>query len=249
MNVMQKYVAGSRHRIAVDFHAKASLDGKTGEIQGYGAVFGNRDRGGDIIEPGAFAESIGELMTAGLMPNCFLGHDPDRPVGEWLQVSEDARGLWVEGELWIPGGKACQERGRFPTEDAQAAWNMLASKSTRGLSIGYTVAKDGAYYDEDRNAVVLKKLNLLEISPVGIPMNPLAQPTSVKSHSVPSERDIEHELKRFGLSNAQAKRLLSGGYSTMLRDEHGTDTPGPVRDDGDEIKEALKSLLSSLKGK
>lgn len=248
VDIAAKYAEGTTHRMSVDFEVKA-VDGPTGELKGYGAVFGNRDRGGDIIEPGAFTESLAQLNASGMVPNMFLGHDPDRPVGDWLTVREDAKGLWVEGELWIPGGKACEDRGRFPTEDAKAAWNMMSNRSTRGLSIGYTVAKGGAYYDEEKNAVVLKKLDLLEISPVGIPMNPLATPTSVKSTHIPCERDLEHALKRScGLTNAQAKRLLSGGYSSLLRDEPAEKATDTMRDDGAELKAALDNLLMQVKG-
>lgn len=44
-----------------------SADGESGEFSGYAAVFGNVDSGGDIIERGAFSETIREDFDLSLI--------------------------------------------------------------------------------------------------------------------------------------------------------------------------------------
>jgi len=66
---------------------------------GYAALFGRRDRGGDVIAAGAFAESLRRRLGAGEVLPILWQHDPARPIGMVEHVSEDARGLRVVGRV------------------------------------------------------------------------------------------------------------------------------------------------------
>jgi HK97 family phage prohead protease len=75
-------------------------------FEGYGAVFGNKDSYGDIIEPGAFAKTLSDSQASGQWPLMLLQHggmgltaDDMTPIGIWTGLSEDGKGLRVEGKL------------------------------------------------------------------------------------------------------------------------------------------------------
>nr|WP_314095185.1 HK97 family phage prohead protease [uncultured Shinella sp.] len=71
--------------------APSEIDSVTGEFKGYGAVFGNIDSHGDVIMPGAFAETLAEWASKGRLPAMKLMHGSainiftgdDIPIGKW----------------------------------------------------------------------------------------------------------------------------------------------------------------------
>ena len=121
---------------------------------GYAAVFNALDRGGDVIRPGAFAQS---LKTINAIPLLWQ-HKGGQVVGRIDEVSEDRRGLRVIGSL-----------------DATSAGAWLSSQVRRrlidGLSFGYQV-RESTQADGVRE---LLALDLVEISVVARPMQPLAR--------------------------------------------------------------------------
>ncbi|MBJ3774824.1 HK97 family phage prohead protease [Acuticoccus mangrovi] len=139
----------------------ASLVGSVdaeGRFCGYASLFGRVDLSGDVVMAGAFARSLREkgLDRVGML----LEHDPGKPIGTWLAIEEDRRGLWVEGRL-----------GRSAT--AAAAGRRMAEGRLDGLSIGFrTVAAE-----EDRRTRVrrLIEIDLWEVSVVSAPMLPEAR--------------------------------------------------------------------------
>ena len=71
-----------------------SVEGRT--ITGYASVFGGVDSYGDTIHQGAFAEALKKYGT----PKMFFNHETqDIPIGKWLSVEEDEKGLKVVGEI------------------------------------------------------------------------------------------------------------------------------------------------------
>jgi len=121
------------------------------KLAGYAAVFNWQDRGGDIIEPGAFAATLAH--SGGFVPLLWQ-HDPLRPVGRVVHAAEDRRGLRVIAEL--------EARG-----DAVRA---LRSGAVTGLSFGYRVAAS-----QGQRPRRLQVLDLVEVSLVTCPMQPLAR--------------------------------------------------------------------------
>lgn len=129
-------------------------------IEGYASVFGMTDRGGDIVEAGAYSRSLSVLKREGRRVKMLWQHDPAQPIGVWDDVREDARGLFVRGR--ILDGVA---RGR---EAAQ----LLQAGAIDGLSIGYRTVT--ARKDENGRRL-LKDLELWEVSLVTFPMLPDAR--------------------------------------------------------------------------
>ena len=115
---------------------------------GYAAVFDRIDRGGDVVRAGAFARSL--KRSAGRVP--LLWQHRGAPIGRIEYLKEDGRGLRVIARL--SGG----------TEAAA----LLGQGA--GLSFGYRVrAARGASPRE------LIELELVEVSLVSLPMQPLAR--------------------------------------------------------------------------
>lgn len=184
---------------AFDFEVKAD---DAGVIEGYGSIFGNVDKGGDKVVPGAFAESIAQAMKGARTIKMLWHHDPTQPIGVWDEVVEDNRGLKV--------------KGRIITEVARAKEVLALVKNgvVSGLSVGYRTVKSRMEGD----VRLLEKLELWEVSPVTFPMNDRAKVTSVKAEGCDdiveklaagdrlTEREFERLVKGLGLSNSQAER-------------------------------------------
>lgn len=194
-------------------------DGKVGAFSGYGAVFGNVDAGGDLIERGAFKQSLREWEDKGKLPPMLLQHgggifgggvDDMLPVGKWTSMEENAKGLKVEGELFA-----------MTTERGQYIYEGLKAGAIDGLSIGYRVKEYtlGTKPNEPRRR--LKTLELRELSIVTFPMNDRARVGSVKS--IKTIREFEDFLRDVGgFSHAQAKAIASQGFKASdPRDEDG----------------------------
>lgn len=146
-------------RKVVPFEVK-QVDTDQGVFEGYAAVFGNVDDGGDVIEKGAFANTLKE--RASRVKICWQ-HDPKEPIGRPLELREDDRGLYVKAKISLT------QRGRD-------ALTLLRDGVVNELSIGYDAVKE-MYEGAVRR---LREVKLWEISPVTWAMNPLATVTGVK---------------------------------------------------------------------
>jgi HK97 family phage prohead protease len=113
---------------------------------GYAAVFDRVDRGGDVVRRGAFARVPREVPL-------LWQHQAGSAIGRVEYVREDRRGLRVIGRV----------------TDERAA-RLLREEAVTGLSFGYRVL--GARGAGPRE---LTALELVEISLVAFPMQPLAR--------------------------------------------------------------------------
>jgi hypothetical protein len=172
------------------------------QFEGYGSTFGNIDYGGDAVMKGAFAESLDRWKTEGEMPQMFWMHQPHQIPGKWLDMYEDSKGLKVKGEL-------------LPTTIGNDVQILMKAKAVRAMSIGFSIdsANDIEYRDGVR---MLKRINLWEVSPVSMPMNPKARINAVKSmlHAkgmsiVDFKRNLEGWFREQGLSKTQAVAYAS----------------------------------------
>jgi hypothetical protein len=122
-------------------------------LAGYASVFGVADSGGDVVMPGAFAGAAGRVPL-------LWKHDAKEPIGFVETLAEDARGLRVVARVVASG------RG------AQVA-RLLQAGAIDGLSFGYRVK--AARRDRLRGVRALERLELIEVSLVTFPMQPLAR--------------------------------------------------------------------------
>jgi uncharacterized protein len=138
-----------------------------GVFVGYASLFGKRDQTGDIIMPGAFASSLKKRPPEAI--RMLFQHDPSEPIGTWLDVHENSRGLWVRGRLDLE-----VQRGR----ELNA---LLASGGIDGLSIGFKTVS--ATRDRALQARRITKIDLWEISLVTFPMLDGARVDKVKTRA------------------------------------------------------------------
>ncbi len=126
---------------------------KTKIIAGYAAVFGVADLSGDVIERGAFKQSLRDVPFPQV--RLLYGHDQDRPIGKWLEICEDDFGLFVKGQIDVA------------TQDGAKCWSLISAGLVDGLSIGFRARE---FESRQEGGRILKRLDLREISVVIFPM-------------------------------------------------------------------------------
>lgn len=205
---------------------EVKLASTAGAFEGYASLFDTEpDRVGDIIAAGAFKASLAQHKRDRTDVAMLWAHDPAEPIGRWLDISEDRKGLVVVGQLNL-----ATDRGK------QAHEHMKAGDAT-GLSIGYRITPKGVTYNADGTAT-LTAIDLLEISVVTVPAKARARITAVKG--LQSIADVKRILKEGGLSNAAAEKIAAGGWPALVG---GSDEPS----EDNQVQKALGSLAATLK--
>jgi HK97 family phage prohead protease len=135
-----------------------------GAIEGYASLFGEVDQARDMVMPGAFTQT---LKQRGLrkIPMLFQ-HDPSEPIGIWLELKEDFRGLRARGRL-IPDVLRARE-----------LLSLLKAGAIDGLSIGYRTVR--GQIDPKSRVRRLYQVDLWEISIVTFPLLSGARVSAVK---------------------------------------------------------------------
>jgi HK97 family phage prohead protease len=181
-------------------------------FSGYGAVFGNVDSYGDVIQPGAFADTLASAQKSGNFPAMLMQHggwgmgaDDMTPVGIWTGLAEDGHGLKVEGKL------ADTPRGK----EAYTLLKMQPRPAITGLSIGYIPKEFTLRSKPEEPRRTLKKVELMEVSLVTFPANGKARIASVKSGDF-TERDFERLMQDAGLSRSEARVVINQGFKSLL---------------------------------
>lgn len=135
-----------------------------GTVEGYASLFGEVDQARDMVMPGAFTQTL-KLRGLRKIPMLFQ-HDPAEPVGVWLDLHEDFRGLWARGRL-IPD----VARGR-------ELLALVSEGAIDGLSIGYRTVR--GQIDPKTRIRKLYQVDLWEISIVTFPLLAGARVRAVK---------------------------------------------------------------------
>lgn len=191
-------LASDSERTTLDLPLEVKADGAPGTFEGYGAVFGNTDRDGDVVAKGAFAESLKARL-----PALLWQHNAKEPIGRFDVVREDDRGLYVRGRLSMTGKGA-------------EAYELLKMGALNGLSIGF-VTKE-AMRNRATGTRTINRADLMEVSLVTFPANELARVSTVKSEkaaaAIETPRDFERMLRRRGFSRARAKAITAKGFRT-----------------------------------
>ncbi len=197
--------------------ASAELDSVRldGVFSGYASLFGERDLGDDVVMPGAFSASLQRRSASGI--RMLFQHDPADPIGTWVEIGEDARGLKVTGQLAL-----ATQRGREVHE-------LMRAGAIDGLSIGFrTLRGAGGLKGAPRRII---EADLWEISVVTFPMLPGARIDTVKSRplvrQLPTTREFERWLMHdAGLTRGEARTVITKGFAQLpgRRDVAGAPT-------------------------
>ena len=172
------------------------------DIEGYAAIFGERDLNGDIIAPGAFRATLARRKSIKML----YQHAAEAPIGRWTAFHEDGRGLYAVGEILIG------------SRQARDVYALLAGAALSGLSIGYKTVK------AEKTSIGRRILeaDLWEVSIVTFPMAPRAQVTFVgdprpntsppNPHRAPTP---EARLARHGAQTVAGPLARAGGRAPV----------------------------------
>ena len=162
-----------------------------GTFSGYASLFNGVDLGRDLVMPGAFRDSLRLRGARGV--KLLFQHDPNEPVGVWLELNEDGRGLHARRRL-MP-----------EVTRARVILRLMRAGALDGLSIGFRTVQGRT--DPASGVRRLDKIDLWEISVVTFPMLPEARVSTVKRRNVPRTMhgDLSHLARSFR-RGAQAMR-------------------------------------------
>jgi HK97 family phage prohead protease len=149
-----------------------------GTFTAHGAIFGNLDRGGDIIRRGAFKRTLRQRKESGRPLKMLYQHS--EPIGVYSEVKEDHKGLFVKGRPLV--------------EEVQRAKEVVALMRAQALdefSIGYEPIEHKINSDGTRT---LLDIELHEVSIVPFAMNPEATLVGIKTEGFKTPQELIETL-------------------------------------------------------
>lgn len=185
-----------------------NIDEAQGVVECFVAGIGNKDSVGDIIVPGAFTESLKRRK-----PRVVWGHNWNEPIGKVLDMYEvppsDPR-LPIKMRAAGIGGLYAKVQFNLKSERGRQAFADVAFfGEEQEWSIGYKTLD--ADFDPQRQANVLKKVELYEASPVLHGANQLTGTISIKS--VESQDGTESKMHM----RDENGKLTEQGRSLLMR--------------------------------
>ena len=146
----------------------------SGEFTGYASTY-HVDAYKDQMMPGAFSYTLQQWQKKEKLPLLLWNHRLDEPVGYWKKMEEDAKGLYVEGQLLLD------------LERAREVYTLIKAKVLEGLSIGFQPIL--ARTEATTGIRKIYQVHLLEVSLVTLPANASAGILAFKhTTSLPSLR-------------------------------------------------------------
>lgn len=180
---------------------------ESGTFEAYASVFGNRDSYGDIVQKGAFADTLKEWSDSGNVLPVLYGHDfadPFSNIGAVVDAVEDDHGLKITGKLDLDNPKAAQVH------------KLLQEKRLSQMSFAFDVQKGAWNEDEDGEYYSIDKVKLYEVSVVPIGANQETEILAVKS----DQRSMCATCAKDGTRSKDGTSATDG-----TRTEDGTLTP------------------------
>jgi HK97 family phage prohead protease len=204
----------------VKIKAAGEQDGLAdGQFEAIVSVFGNVDSYGDVVMPGAFADTLAEWKASGNPIPVYYSHrmdDPDYNIGHVLEAAETDEGLWVKAQLDLDAPKAVQVH------------RLLKGRRLTQFSFAYDIAEAGWAKNGDQEYYELRKLKVYEVGPTPIGANQETELLGVKSAAEHAQR-LAAEVK--------AGRVLSAKNETALK---------AARDQLAEATKSIDDVLASI---
>lgn len=187
-----------------------------GSIEGYFSTYDQTpDSYGDIIEPGAFKNTIAKRKESGHpFPLCF-NHDFSAVIGSVKSIEDTEKGPFIEADF-------------LDTTTAQDVRKMLLSGAIYQFSFAYDILKrrDPTKEESTKGITnVLQELEVFEISVVTVPANQNAVATEVKS--------VEPETKQGKRNSKKDADIIKEAVEQMNRCINSLKS---LLDEGDEDK-------------
>lgn len=157
---------------------QVNIDEAQGIVEAFVAGIGNKDSVGDIIVSGAFNESLKRRK-----PRVVWGHNWNEPIGKVLEIYEVPRTdprLPAKMKAAGIGGVYARVQFNLKSERGRQAFSDVSFfGEEQEWSIGYKTLD--ADFDPSRQANILKKVELYEVSPVLHGANQLTGTISIKA--------------------------------------------------------------------
>ena len=182
---------GMQYKTFSIYAKEVNYDNESRTISGYAAVFGNKDKAGDILVKGCFSKSIqdrGPESSANDKIIMLWMHNMNEPIGRITVLNEDEKGLYFEAII--------DEVLR-----GEQAIKQLESGTLNQFSIGYQYVWENCEYDAEKDAFIVKEVKLYEIS-VSIGCNGKTEYLGLKS--------IEDTEKAYEELNFEISEMCSG---------------------------------------
>lgn len=199
-----------------------------GQFEAYASVFGNVDSYGDVVQPGAFADSLKEWADSGNLLPVLFGHnmsDPEYNIGHVISAVEDEKGLRVTAQLDLE------------TPKGLATYRLLKGRRISQMSFAYDVL-DGAPGQKDGVDVYeLRKLKLYEVSVVPIGANQETEILAVKAAADVLAGGVK-EGRVLASKHIDSLRSAHEAIGAVLdaaevaKDQEKASGPGEVNDEG-----------------
>lgn len=145
-----------------------------GQFKALVSVFGNKDSYGDVIRPGAFADTIAEWKASGDSIPVYWSHqmqDPDMNIGWVVDAKESEAGLEVLAQL---------DTDPDASPKAKQVYRLLKGRRVTQFSFAYDVLDGGMVDTEDDSFYELRSLKLHEVGPTPIGANSETELLAVK---------------------------------------------------------------------
>ena len=235
---------GMQHKLFSINSKDVQYDPESRIISGYAAIFGNKDKAGDILLKGCFSKSIRERGPESDANDkiIFLWmHDMSEPIGLPTILREDEKGLYFEARI-------------DEIELGDRAITQLESGTLNQFSIGYEYVWENCEWDYEKEALIVREVKLYEISVVSIGCNGETEYLGLKSiedcEKAYKELDEEVSLlcKNMSLSKqCKLQKIIAKAMSlASFRPENATNTP-PLGTEADNEKGGEKKMYKMLK--
>lgn len=179
-----------------------AVDAETGIFEAIVSVFGNTDSYGDVVMPGAFANTLAEWAAKGDPIPVYWSHrmdDPDYNIGHVIDAKEVEGGLWVKAKLDTDDPSA--------TSKAPQVHRLLKGRRVTQFSFAYDTITDKKNGDINE----LHELKLYEVGPTPIGANQATELLGVKAAAAiasKSEADVREAIDALTAATKQLSELL-----------------------------------------
>lgn len=214
-----------------------TLSLKADEVGGISGFFSTYDKEpdsyGDIIEKGAFTETIAKRAESGHpFPLCF-NHDFSAVIGAVDKIEDTEKGPYIEAHF-------------LDTQQAQDVRKMLQSGAIYQFSFAYDVLGAREPDEEEKSKGienVLTKVEVFEISVVTVPANQNAVATEIKAGR--RNRKSDEDIIRSCISSLQSLLDDSEDDNTEEEEAKNEEAEPEVNEASEEQKDNSNSKRAS----
>ena len=197
---------------------QVTIDEALGIVEAFVAGIGNKDSVGDIIVSGAFNESLKRRK-----PRVVWGHNWNEPIGKVLEIYEvpasDPRLPMKMKRAGIGGVYARVQFNLKSERGRQAFADVSFFGEEQEWSIGYKTLD--ADFDPQRQANILKQVELYEVSPVLHGANQLTGTISIKADEMGTKATVGQQAGTVGSRTGAPGATAQGSMDAVDSDGDG----------------------------